>query len=64
MSNMPETKPIPDLTHVHRCVSCGMRTRKSRLNGPDSRLGLYECPACSYKGPLNVEIVEQASVTD
>ena len=64
MSDVPETKPAPDLTHVHRCASCGGRTRRSHLNGPDSRMGLYECPGCGYKGPLNVEIVEQALIDD
>ncbi len=58
------TKQTPVLIHVHRCAGCGARTRRSRLNGPDSLLGLYECPDCGQKGPLNVEIVELALLGD
>jgi predicted RNA-binding Zn-ribbon protein involved in translation (DUF1610 family) len=64
MSNGAGMKLTPVLVHVHRCAGCGTRTRRSRLNGPDSLLGLYECPGCGQKGPLNIEIVEQAVLED
>jgi predicted RNA-binding Zn-ribbon protein involved in translation (DUF1610 family) len=64
MSDDLQMEQVPDLTHVHRCTGCGTRTRRSRLNSADSHVGLYECPGCGQKGPLNVEIVEQALVND
>ncbi len=64
MSDDPEMKQPLDLIHVHRCTGCGTRTLRSRLNSADNHVGLYECPGCGQKGPLNVEIVEQSLVND
>ena len=54
----------PVLTHVHRCIACGARTRRSDLSGRDTLLGLYECSACGSKGPLNVEITAESLIDD
>jgi DNA-directed RNA polymerase subunit RPC12/RpoP len=59
-----EVNEDPILTHVHRCISCGARTRRSQLSGRDALLGLYECPACGNKGPLNVEIADERLISD
>ena len=53
-----------NLTHVHRCIACGSRTRRSQLSGRDTLLGLYECPACGSKSPLNIEIVDESLLSD
>ena len=59
-----EARSDPNLTHVHRCVACGARTRRSHLSSRDTLLGLYECPACGSKGPLNIEIVDESLLSD
>lgn len=52
-----------NLTHARRCIACGARTRRSQLSSRDT-LGLYECPACGSKGPLNIEIVDESLFSD
>jgi predicted RNA-binding Zn-ribbon protein involved in translation (DUF1610 family) len=61
------TEPVHEdsnLTHVHRCTACGARTRRSQLSSRDTLIGLYECPACGSKGPLNIEIVDESLLGD
>jgi hypothetical protein len=58
------TDDDPNLTHVHRFIACGARTPRAQLSGRDTLLGLYECPACGSKGPLNVEIVDESVMGD
>ena len=60
MRNGDAPNQNPTLVHVHRCAGCGARARRGQLNGRDSILGLYECPGCGQKGPLNIEIVEES----
>ena len=62
--NTEEVRGDSNLTHVHRCIACGARTRRSELNSRDTLLGLYECPACGSKGPLNIEIVDEILLSD
>jgi predicted RNA-binding Zn-ribbon protein involved in translation (DUF1610 family) len=59
-----EARGASNLTHVHRCIACGARTRRSQLSSRDTLLGLYECPACGSKGPLNIEIVDESLVSN
>ena len=53
-----------NLTHVHRCIACGARTRRSQLSSRDTLLGLFECSVCGSKGPLNIEIVDESLLSD
>lgn len=58
--SIEEVRDGSNLTHVHRCIACGARTRRSQLSSRDTLLGLYECPACGSKGPLNIEVVDES----
>lgn len=64
MKDQNEVSQNPGLIHVHRCAACGVHTRRERLNSRDSLSGLFECPACGQKGPLNIEIVKERALDE
>ena len=50
----------PQLVHAHQCEACGLFDDSEQMHGRETLRGIFECPLCHYKGPLNVKIVEEA----